>query len=60
MIDQDSERVVTAWLRLGDRIAGVKPIDGRCGRCGGTGYLSLVDDRRLCPRCYLDGAGADS
>ena len=60
MIDNESERVVSSWLRLGDRLAGVKPVDGRCDRCGGTGYLSLFEKARLCARCYLDGMAADS
>jgi hypothetical protein len=55
MIDKESERAVTGWLRLGDRVAGRKPIDGRCDRCGGTGYLSLVDRERLCAQCLLNG-----
>jgi hypothetical protein len=60
MIDKDSERVVTGWLRLGDRVAGRKPIDGRCDGCGGTGYLSLIDNARLCALCYLDGEAVAS
>jgi hypothetical protein len=59
MIDNESERAVSGWLRLGDRVAGRKPIDGRCDHCGGMGYLSLVHNERLCARCYLDGT-ADS
>ena len=58
MIDNESERAVNGWLRLGDRVAGRKPIDGRCDRCGGMGYLSLVANERLCARCYLDGTPA--
>ena len=60
MIDRESERAVTTWLRLGDRITGRKPIDGRCDRCGGTGYLSLIRIERLCARCYLDGEAVAS
>ena len=60
MIDQESERAVNAWLRLGDRVAGRKPIDGRCERCGGAGYLSLVKGQRLCARCYLDADTVNS
>jgi hypothetical protein len=56
MIDKESERAVTGWLRLGDRVAGRKAIDGCCGRCGEMGYLTLVDSERLCARCYLDRA----
>ncbi|MDP9276524.1 MAG: hypothetical protein M3O99_13140 [Chloroflexota bacterium] len=60
MNDKDAERAVTGWLRLGDRVAGRTPIDGRCDRCAGTGYLSLVENERLCARCYLEGTTADS
>ena len=60
MIDKESETAVTGWLRLGDRLTGRKPVDGRCDRCGGTGYLSLIDSERLCARCYLDGEAVAS
>jgi hypothetical protein len=60
MIDQESERAVVTWLRLGDRVAGRKPIDGRCDRCRGTGYLSLVESEHICARCYLDGEAVAS
>jgi hypothetical protein len=60
MIDKESERAVSGWLRLGDRITGRKPIDGQCDHCGGTGYLSAIDQERLCARCFLDGEGAAS
>lgn len=60
MIDNESERTVTSWLRLGDRVAGVKPMEGRCDRCGGTGYLSLIKAERLCARCYLNGGATHS
>ena len=56
MIDKESETAVSVWLRLGDRVTGRKPIDGRCDRCGGTGYLSCVENERLCARCFLSGA----
>jgi hypothetical protein len=60
VIDKDSELAVNRWLRLGDRMVGRKPLGGRCDRCGGTGYLSLVADERLCARCYLDGEAVAS
>ena len=60
MIDKESETAVSLWLRLGDRFAGRKPVDGRCDRCGGTGYLSLIGSERLCARCYLAGEAAAS
>jgi hypothetical protein len=55
MIDKDAERTVTGWLRLGDRFTGRKPVEGRCDRCGETGYLTDVAKQRLCARCYLEG-----
>ena len=60
VIDQDSERAVSGWLRLGDRLTGREPLDGRCDRCAGTGYLSLIENTRLCARCYLDGKAGSS
>ena len=60
MIDKESERAVIGWLRLGDRVAGRKPIDGHCDCCGRMGYLSLVESRRLCAGCYLDGEAVAS
>jgi hypothetical protein len=55
MIDPESERAVTGWLRLGDRVIGRKPLDGKCDCCGRTGYLTLVAEERVCARCCLDG-----
>lgn len=60
MIDKESERAVNSWLRLGDRLTGRKPIEGRCDRCGETGYLSVIEKERLCAGCYLDGQAAAS
>jgi hypothetical protein len=60
VIDKEAERAVTGWLRLGDRVMGRTPLEGRCDCCGGSGYLSLVDKQRLCARCYLDGEAVAS
>jgi hypothetical protein len=60
MIDQESERAVNGWLRLGDRFVGRTPIEGHCERCGRVGYLSVVERDRLCARCHLDGEANDS
>jgi len=60
MIDKESEGAVVRWLRLGDRVAGRKPIDGRCDRCRRTGYLTLAESERICARCYLDGEAVAS
>ena len=58
MIDKESERRVSGWLRLGDRLTGRTPVEGRCDRCGGTGYLTEVDKQRLCAVCMLEGQEA--
>ena len=58
MIDKESEKTVSGWLRLGDRLTGRKPVEGRCDRCGETRYLSDVDKERLCAACYLAGEAA--
>ena len=55
MIDKESERAVISWLRLGDRVVGRKPIEGRCDRCAGFGYLSVVGDDY-----YGDGLTGDA
>jgi len=60
VIDNESKRAVTGWLRLGDRVAGRKPDEGRCDRCGEMEYLSPVGNERLCASCYLDGEAAGS
>ena len=61
MIDLESERAVAGWLRLGDRLTGRKPIQGRCERCGESRrYLTEVDGRRLCARCCLDRVAAET
>ena len=58
MIDKDAKRTVTAWLRLGDRLTGRKPVEGPCDGCGETGYVTEFDKRRLCALCYLEGDAA--
>ncbi len=60
MIDKESERTVSGWLRLGDRLTGRASVEGLCDGCGGTGYLSEVDKQRLCAGCYLEGKGVAS
>jgi hypothetical protein len=60
MADIESARAVAGWLRLGDRVAGLKAPEGRCDRCGATGYLSLARDQRLCAACCLDGESGAS
>jgi hypothetical protein len=58
MIDKESERAVIRWLRLGDRVAGRRSIDGQCERCGRMGYLRFVESQRLCAGCFLGEAVA--
>ena len=58
MIDKDSERTVSVWLRLGDSLTGRTPVEGRCDGCGGTGYLTELEKQRLCARCCLEGKAA--
>ena len=58
VIDQESERTVSGWLRWGDRLIGRKPLEGRCDRCGETRYLTAFDSERLCTACYLAGEAA--
>jgi len=60
MIDQESERTVSGWLRLGDRLTGRKAVEGRCDRCGETRYLAEGDRERICAACYLEGEAAAS
>jgi hypothetical protein len=60
LIDKESARAVVGWLRLADRLAGVKPVEGRCDDCGGVGYLGQTGERRVCAACYLDGERAAS
>jgi len=55
VIDKESERAVTSWLRLGDRVTGRKSLEGRCDRCGRSGYLSVIKNERLCAACGLAG-----
>jgi hypothetical protein len=55
MIDRDTLRELDKWVRLGEEVAGVEPLRGSCERCRETGILASTD-RRLCVRCYLEGA----
>jgi len=57
LIDRESERAVTGWVRLADKVVGRKPEEGRCDGCGRTGDISRERDQRLCAGCVLDGAG---
>jgi ribosomal protein S27AE len=58
VIDRESERVVSGWVRLGDRVVGRKTEEGRCDRCGSVGQIAQENGRRLCARCHLEGASS--
>ncbi len=58
MIDKESKRTLTGWLRMGDRVAGRKPVEGICDRCHEMGYLSPVANEKLCASCYLENAAS--
>ena len=56
MIDQETERAVERWVRLGDQIAGRKTADdrGMCARCGSREHLLDRGEGAYCARCYLE------
>jgi ribosomal protein S27AE len=56
LIDRDSERAVSGWVRLADEVVGRNPEEGRCDRCGRVGAVSRHGERRFCARCILEGA----
>jgi len=55
LIDRESERAVTGWIRLADQVVGRKPEEGRCDGCGRMGDVSREGEARLCARCLLEG-----
>ena len=57
VIDEESERAVARWVRLGDQVAGSAPaIEERpfCGRCGTKIRVLDGSEQALCARCYLE------
>jgi hypothetical protein len=61
VIDGESERAVSRWVRLGDQITGrAPPDDGKqCESCGTTDNVLDHDEHALCAHCYLEkGSGA--
>jgi hypothetical protein len=58
MIDKEAEQTVIGWLRLGDRVTGRTPVEGRCDHCGRMGYLTEVEKQNFCARCCLEGQAA--
>ena len=60
MIDEESERAVERWVRLGDKAAGrPEPDDkARCARCGSTHHVLDREAQALCAHCYLESGNA--
>jgi len=56
VIDDESEKAVSRWVRLGDQVAGRPAPDERteCARCGSTDNVLDRGEQALCARCYLD------
>jgi protein-arginine kinase activator protein McsA len=58
VIDEESERAVARWVRLGDQLAGQPSTatDDRpmCARCGTSFRVLDRGQRALCARCYLE------
>jgi hypothetical protein len=55
-IDEESERAVSRWVRLGDQVSGRPPPDERT-QCASCGSIDNVLDRgaqALCAHCYLE------
>lgn len=61
MIDEETERAVAGWVRLGDRVAGQRPADDRtrCARCGSSHRVLGHGTNALCAHCYLERGGRD-
>ena len=56
MIDEESERAVERWVRLGDEASGrTKPDDkATCARCGSIQHVLDRGQQALCAHCYLE------
>lgn len=59
--DEDAERAVERWIRLGDEVVTGKTGGQRedkalraCTACGTTFNVLASDDRALCARCFLE------
>jgi hypothetical protein len=61
VIDDESERAVERWVRLGDEATGRPEPDGKatCARCGSTNHVLDRGEQALCAHCYLE-SGAPS
>ena len=56
VIDDETERAVAGWVRLGDQLTGRQTADERasCARCGSTDRVLDRGQQALCARCYLE------
>jgi protein-arginine kinase activator protein McsA len=59
--DEDAERAVERWVRLGDEVVTGKTGGERednatraCTACGTTFNILASDNRALCARCFLE------
>jgi len=62
MIDEETERAVAGWVKLGDHVAGIenRPAPQACSRCGSNYRVLGRGEQTLCARCYLEsGEQAD-
>jgi hypothetical protein len=56
MIDEDCERAVERWVKLGDQLSGRPTTDDRtaCARCGSRNRVLDRGREALCAHCYLE------
>jgi len=59
--DEEAERAVQRWVRLGDEVVTGKLGGDRddqatraCAACGTTFNILVSDNRALCARCFLE------
>jgi protein-arginine kinase activator protein McsA len=59
--DEDAERAVERWVRLGDEVmtgkmGGERDLSAKrsCAACGTTFNILASDNRALCARCFLE------
>ena len=59
--DEDAERAVERWVRLGDEVVTGKmggelemSAKRSCAACGTTFNVLASDNRALCARCFLE------
>jgi hypothetical protein len=56
MIDEETERAVAGWVKLGDQVVGAdtSPQSEACARCGSKDRVLGRGNEPLCARCYLE------